>query len=130
MQLGILKNKIILYISFVALLTLNCSRKSDVKGQITIKIKAVDSKTKQLRINSLDTIDIKVIKFGYLMKEFITIGEYIIDSSGSVKVKLDPKEEYHISLYGTDVFGWADFNENELKAGQEVTIEALPSEKR
>lgn len=122
--------KTVLLISLVAMLISNCKGKSDLENQVTITINSIDSKTKQYRINKLDTIEIRMVKFGYLKKRFVTIGEYITDSTGSVKVKLDPNEEYHISLYGTNVFGWANFNENDLKDGQEVIIEASPPEKR
>lgn len=130
MQLGIHKIKIIVSVFLLAILIWNCKRKSDLENQITIKINSIDAKTKQNRINKFDTIQIRIVKFGYLKKNFVAIGEYITDSKGSVKIELDPNKEYHISLYGTNVFGWANFNKNDLKDGQEVNIEASPPEKR
>ena len=132
MQLGILKIRIIivLCISVVGLLILSCVKKTNMENQITIKINSIDSKTKQYRINALDTIVVKMVKFGYLKKNFVTVGEYITDSTGSVNIKLDSTEEYHISLYGRNVFGWANFKENDLKNCQEINIEASPPEIR
>ena len=108
----------------------SCKKENDLENQITIKINSIDSKTKQRRVNAFDTIEVRMVKLGFLKKRFVSVGEYITDSTGSVKVKLDHTEEYHISLYGTDVFGWADFKENDFKDGQEVNIEASPPEKR
>ncbi|RYJ37387.1 hypothetical protein NU08_3558 [Flavobacterium anhuiense] len=77
------------------MLILNCKKKSDLENQITVKIKAIDSKTKQYRVNASDTTEIRMVKPGYLKKKFVTVGEYITDSTGSVKVRLDSTEEYH-----------------------------------
>ena len=130
MQLGILKMKNILFLSSIAILGFSCKGKSDLDNQITIKINSIDSKTKQYRVDASDTIVVKMVKFGYLKKNFVTVGEYITNAKGFVNIKLDSSEEYHISLYGTNVFGWANFKENDLKNGQEINIEASPPEKR
>lgn len=130
MQLNILKIKTILLISLVTILISNCNRKSDLENQITIKINSIDNETKQPRINTFDTIEIRIKKFGYLMKRFVKVGECITDSKGSVKIKVDRTEENHFILGGPNVYGATEFAEGELKDGQEVNIEVISLENR
>jgi hypothetical protein len=130
MKSNIRKTKILVCISVIALLISNCNRKTDLDNQITITINSVDSDTKRPRVNAFDTIEVRKLGIGYLMKTSKKVGEYVTDSLGSAKIKIDRTEGYHISLYGIAVFGWANFNENDLKDGQDVIIEASPPEKR
>ena len=124
MQLGNLKMNIFLFIWMLTILNSSCKRENDLENQIIVKVNSIDSKTKRHRTDSFDTIVIKMIKFGYLKKNFVQVGEYIMDSKGSVKIKLDTTKEYHISLYGRNIFGWVNLKVNDLKKGQEINIES------
>ena len=130
MQSSLPYTKILVYVSVMFFLISSCKKGNDLENQITIKINSIDSETKLPRVNTFDTIEVRMVKFGFLKKRFVEVAEHITDSTGSVKIKLDCTEEYNISLYGTGVFGWADFTETDLKDGQEVIIEASPPEKR
>jgi len=129
MQLNILKVKIALSISIIFLVS-SCNGKSDLKNQITVRITSIDSKTKQPRVNKFDTIDIRIKKMGYLMKRFVKVGEYTIDSMGSVTIKVDCTEENHFILSGPYIYGATEFSAGELKDGQKVNIEAISLEDR
>ena len=114
-----------------ALLTLSCSKKSD---QITITIHAIDSKTKQPRVNTFDTIEVRKEEFGYLMKTFKKVAEYTTDATGSVKISLDGTEGYNFSLSEPNIYGSAEFSEaftkEKLKDGQEINIEVVSLDNR
>ncbi len=128
MQSNILKAKIAMCI-FIAHLILSCNSKTDLENQITIKINSVDSATKQPRVNAFDSIEVRKEGIGYLMKTFDTVGKYMTDSTGSVKIKINRNEKYQIRLYGIHVYSGEDFVEGELKDGQEINIEVVPSRK-
>lgn len=130
MLLECFKIKINIYFLLLVLLSSNCKNNSSLDNKINVTIKSKDSKTKKVRKNKSDTIQIRMVKFGFLKKNFVTVGEYVTDSLGTVKVKLNPTEKYHISLYGKNVFGWADFNENVLEDGQTIILKASLPEKR
>ncbi|RMZ59392.1 hypothetical protein D1632_07045 [Chryseobacterium nematophagum] len=110
-----------------------CTKKNDLENQITIKINTIDSKTKQPRINTFDTIDVRKEKRGYLTKTYAKVGEYITDSMGSVKIKIDYNEGYKFLLkkkgfYGSESFAEPYTNEK-LKDGQEVNIDVFSIKK-
>lgn len=135
MQLNTLKVKIIVCISIMAFLISSCTKKPDLENQITIKINSIDSKTKQPRVNTFDTIDVRIKKFGFLTQRFVKVGEYATDSIGSVKIKIDSTEEYIFMLSsGKNIYGSAEFTEaftkEKLKDGQEVDIEVFSIENR
>lgn len=125
MQLNILKTKIIFWVFIAALLFSNCDRKTDLENQITIKVNSIDSKTKQPRINAFDTIDVRIESIGFPVKRFPKIAEYVTDSSGSVKIKIDRTEKYHLLLGAPYIYGSEDIVGENLKDGQEVTIEVI-----
>ena len=60
--MNLLSNKImkkkIICISVVAMLISSCTNKTNSENQITIKINSIDVKTKQLRVNMFDTLDV------------------------------------------------------------------------
>jgi len=129
MQIKILKMKIVLCI-IMALLLSNCTKKSDLENQITIKINLIDSKTKEPRADVFDTIDVRMQGIGYLMKTFNKVGEYVTDSTGSVKIKVDRTEEYYFIVEEPNIYGSIDFTKGELKNDQEVNIEVMSLENR
>ncbi|REG96039.1 hypothetical protein C8P67_11111 [Flavobacterium aquicola] len=134
MQSKISKMKIVISISIIALLISNCGRKTDLENQITITITSVDSKTKQRRINTFDTIEVRKEGMGYLMRTYPKVGEYITDSMGSVKIKIDSTDGYRFMLnkkgfYGSESFA-EPFTKEKLKDGQEINIEAISLEER
>ena len=79
MQLDILKAKIVIYIS-IALFFLSCNNKTDTENKITLKLNSIDSKTKLLRANTFDTIEIRIKKIGFPTWRFVEEGECITDS--------------------------------------------------
>ncbi len=124
MQSNILRLTIVV----TALLLSSCSSKNDLKNQITIKVNSIDSETKQLRINRFDSVEVRKEGIGYLMKTFNTVGKYVTDSTGSVKIKIDCREEYQIRVYGLHAYGGDNFEKEELKDGQKVNIEVVPNQ--
>ena len=135
MQSNIRKTKIVVCISVIALLISNCKRKTDSENQFTITINLVDNETKQRRINTFDTIEVRKEKIGWnLMRAYPKVGEYITDSMGSVKIKIDSTCGYRFMLnrrgyYGSESFA-EPFTKEKLKDGQKVNIEAISLEKR
>ena len=135
MQSNIRKTKIVVCISVIALLISSCNKKTDSKNQITITINSVDSENKQLRINTFDTIEVRKEKIGWnLMRAYPKIGEFITDSMGSVKIKIDSTCGYRFILsrkgyYGSESYA-EPFTKEKLKDGQQVNIEAISLEKR
>ena len=132
MQSNILKT-IILYI-IMFFLILSCNKKNNLDNQIIIKINSIDSETRNSRVNIFDTIEVSVEENGYLMKNFNKVGEYVTDSSGSIKIKIDSTKGYKFMLRGPNIYGSANFSEafskEKLKNGQEVNIEAISLENR
>jgi len=135
MQSNVRKTKIVVCISVIVLLTSSCNKKTDSKNQITITINSVDSETKQRRINTFDTIEVRKEKIGWnLMRAYPQTGEFITDSMGSVKIKIDSTFGYRFILsrkgyYGSESYA-EPFTKEKLKEGQQVNIEAISLEKR
>jgi hypothetical protein len=134
MQSSILKAKIAIYISIMFFFVSSCTKKTDLENQITIKINSIDNETKQPRINVFDTIEVRKEGAGYLMKTYTKVGEYITDSTGSVKIKIDRNEGYRFMLsrkgfYGSESFA-EPFTKEKLKDDQEINIEAISLENR
>ncbi len=111
--------------STIALVISSCNRKIDLENQITIKINSIDSKTKLPRINAFDTIDVRIESIGFPTKRFPKIAEYVTDSSGSVKIKIDRTEKYLLLLGAPYIFGSEDIVGQNLKDEQEINIEAI-----
>lgn len=130
MQSKILKMGIVLCVSLVAILNLNCKGKRDLEDQITITINSIDKETKQRRINKFDTVVVRKEGIGYLTKTFDKIGEYVTDSTGSVKIKIDSSKICDISVSGLNVLGGDMYYPGYLKDGQEVNIEVISLENR
>lgn len=126
MQLTILKSKRIIFGLFLVLLTLGCNNKTDVENQITIKITSINKENKQHRINTFDTIEIRIKKIGFPTWRFVKVGECVTDSSGSVKIKIDKTEEYTFLLGRVGYFASETFGKESLKNNQEVNIEVFP----
>lgn len=125
MQSNTHKIKNAIFIFFIVLLISNCKGKSDSENQITIKINLIDSKTKQTRINTFDTIEVRKEGMGYLMKTFDKVEECITDTSGSFKIKIDKTEKYMFLLKRRNYFGSETFVGELLKDGQEVNVEVF-----
>lgn len=134
MKLNILNTKILVYIYVLFFLISSCKKGNDLENQITIKINSNDSKTKQRRVNMYDTIDVRMQGIGFLTQSFDKVGEYVTDSTGSVKIKLDGTEEYIFILSGPNIYGSAEFarafTKEKLKDDQEVNIEVISLENR
>lgn len=112
----------------------NCNKKSDFENQITIKINSIDSKTKEYRVNKFDTIEVRKTKFGILTQRYVKVAEYVTNSEGSVKIKVDSTEEYRFLIRGPYVYGTANFTDTftneKLKDGQEINMEIFSIENR
>jgi hypothetical protein len=104
----------------------NCNSKSDLKDKITITINSIDKETKQRRVNMFDTVIVRRESIGYLKKTFDKVGEYVTDSTGSIKIKIDSSKVYDISVSGLNVLGGDMYYPESLKNGQEVNIEVFP----
>lgn len=128
MQSHTLITKIIVCISTL-FLNAGCNEKKDSENQITITIRPIDSKTKRPRINMFDTIVIRKQGIGYLIKTFNKVGEYITDSTGTVNIKVDSTKIYDISVFGLNGSGGEIYYPGNLKNGQEVDIEIIPTDK-
>lgn len=128
MQLNIHKTKLAVCISILALLISNCNRKTDSENQITITINSIDSKSKQRRVNLFDTVEVRKEKFGYLTKTFPVEKKYIMDSMGSVKIKIDTTKLYQIFVLGSKAFGPEMYYPGYLEDGQEINIEVISLE--
>jgi len=115
--------KIVSSISLLALLLLSCDKKTDLESQIIIKVNSVDQQTKQLRVNMFDTVIIKEEGNGYLTKTFSKVGEYTTESTGVVKVKIDPSRICDISVSGLNIYGGDMYYPGHLKDGQVINIE-------
>jgi PBP1b-binding outer membrane lipoprotein LpoB len=120
------KIKIIICVSILSLLISNCNSKSDLKDKITITINSIDKETKQRRVNMFDTVIVRRESIGYLKKTFDKVGEYVTDSTGSIKIKIDSSKVYDISVSGLNVLGGDMYYPESLKNGQEVNIEVFP----
>ena len=125
MQSDTPKMRIVVCISILALI-LSCNKKSDLENQITITINSIDKESKKNRFNMFDTIEVRKEGIGYLMKTFNKVGEYVTDSTGSVKIKFDRTQKYQIRLYGVHIYGSNDIVGENLKNNQELNIEAFP----
>tara|TARA_R110002124_G_scaffold108383_1_gene260982 strand:+ start:1513 stop:1905 length:393 start_codon:yes stop_codon:yes gene_type:complete len=130
MQSKILKISIVLYVLLVAILNSNCKGKRDLEDQITITINSIDKETKQRRINKFDSVVVRKEGIGYTTKTFDKIGEYVTDSTGSVKIKIDSSKICDISVSGLNVLGGDMYYPGYLKDGQEVNIEVISLENR
>lgn len=128
-----MKKKIIC-ISVVAMLISSCTNKTNSENQITIKINSIDVKTKQLRVNMFDTLDVRMTKSGFPTQKYVKVAEYITDSTGSVEIKCDSNEEYRFMISGPNVYGSANFTKpftkEKLKDGQVVNIEVVTLDNR
>jgi hypothetical protein len=125
MQSRIIKLKIFVFASLLSLFISNCNMKDDLKNQITITVNSVDKETKQRRVNKFDTVIVRKEGIGYLMKTFDKFGQYVTDSTGSVKIKIDSSKISDISVSGLNVLGGDTYNPGYLKDGQEINIEVI-----
>lgn len=130
MQPNTLNTKILLYISVLFFLISSCKKGNDLENQITIKINSIDRETKQRRVNFFDTVEVRKEGFGFIKKTFPVEKIYIMDSMGSVKIKIDTTKIYDISVFGLGVLGGDMYFPGHLKEGQEVSIEVMSLEKR
>ena len=114
---------------FLSLILSSCFNKdTDMRGQINISIKVVDSYTKLPRIN--DTVKIRRAKWGIPMRRYVKIGQYITNSSGIVKVTLSKKERYSFCNYGSKYAnGSTEYGEEELNDNDQIIIEVIPPTK-
>lgn len=130
MQSNVLKIIRTTCVIFLFGLFVKCNKKSDFENQITIKLNSIDSETKQRRENKFDTIKVNITRPGSFTYRYVKIAEYITNSGGSVKIKVDSTEEYRFSIRGPYVYGTANFTDaftkEKLKDGQEVNIEVFP----
>lgn len=122
-----------IWFSLMFFLISSCKKEKDLKNQITIKINSIDSESKKRRVNMFDTI-VRMAKFGFPMRRYVKVAEYIIDSTGSVKIKIDSTKGYWFFLNGFNVYCSESFDEaftkEKLNDGQEVNIEVISLENR
>lgn len=134
MRSNILKAKIMLYVFITLMLISSCTKKDNLENQITIKINSIDEKTKKRRVNLFDTIDVRITEFGVPMEKYVKVAEYITDSNGSVRIKVDSTKEYRFMIGGSNIYGSANFTKaftkEKLKDGQEVNIEVISLDNR
>jgi len=134
MQSNVLKIKRTIFAILLLVLFTTCNKKSDFKYQITIELNCIDSKTKQHRVNKFDTIEVRKTKFNIFTQRYVKVEEYVTNSEGSVKIKVDSTQEYRFLIRGPYVYGTANFTEaftkERLKDGQKVNIEAISIENR
>ena len=109
---------------------MNCKEKSDLENQITITINSIDKETKKRRVNLFDTVVVRKEGIGLLKKTFDKVGEYVTDSTGSVKVKIDSSKIFDISISGLNVLGSDVYYPGYLKDGQEVNVEVFSIENK
>lgn len=132
LSIKIMKIKTILCFFVGALLICSCTNKTNSENQITIKINSIDVKTKQLRVNMFDTVDVRMTKLGFPIQKYVKVAEYITDYTGSVEIKCDSNEEYRFMISGPNVYGSANFTKaftkEKLKDGQVVNIEVVTLE--
>lgn len=130
MQSKILKTGTIIFVFFLIFLIVNCKGKSDLDNQITITINLIDKETKQRRVNLFDTVVVRKEGIGLLKKTFDKVGEYVTDSTGSVKVKIDSSKICDISISALNVLGGEMYYPGSLQNGQKVNIEVFSVENR
>ena len=126
-------NTQILYI-FIISLIMSCTKKGYPENFITIKVTSIDNKSKQHRINTFDTIEVRKEGVGCITKTYAKIGEYVTDSTGSVNIKIDRSGGYRFMLrrrgfYGSESFA-EPFTKDKLKDGQDIYIEVVSLENR
>jgi len=121
-------SKLITIVIF-CLLLLGCnSKNSDLKNQITISVKVIDSYTKQPRVN--DTVTVRQAKWG-IPRRYVKVGEYITNSLGIVTLKISKKNRYSFETDGPNyAFGSDEYGEGELKNNQQIIIEVIPPDKK
>ncbi len=114
---------------------LNCNNNNSFKNSITIKINSIDKNTKQQRLNMFDTIEVRKEYFGYLKKTYKIVGKHVLNSKGSIKIKIDSTQGYRFFINGVDgAYGTENFTKGftkeKLKDGQEINIEVFSLENR
>ncbi|WP_290840263.1 hypothetical protein [Flavobacterium sp.] len=124
------KTQIIFGISIIVLFLSNCDRKPNSEDRITITVNSIERETEKPRKNAFDTIELRIESFGFPKKEFPMIAQYITDSLGSVKIKIDRTEKYILILRAPYIYGGEDLIGEELKDGQTVTIDAIHLDKK
>ena len=126
--------KILACVFMLALSISNCTKKTDLENQINVKINSIDGETKKRRVGAFDTVEVRMEGIGYLMKTFSKVGEYVTDSTGSVKIKVDCTKGYRFMVSGSNVYGSESFakafTNEKLKDCQELNIEVISLEKR
>lgn len=134
MQSDVLKTRTMVFIFKIALLISSFTKNNNLENQITVKINSIDNETKQPRVKMFETIDVRISEFVFPMRKYVKVAEYITDSTGSVKIKIDSAEEYRFMISRPNVYGSANFIEafskEKLKDGQEVNIEVIFLENR
>ncbi len=66
---------------------------------------------------------------GILKKTFVKVREYLVDSTGVVKIKINPSKIIDISVSGSDVLGGDIYYPNTLLPNQEIKIKVIPISK-
>ena len=125
MQSKIINYSLFLYVLIVVFFSKGCTKKTDLENQITIKINSIDSETKKPRVNTFDTIHVRIAKFGFPMRKYVKIRQLVTDSNGSIIAKFYKNEEYHFIIGGKLIYGATEIYEKDLKDYQEVDIEVI-----
>ena len=134
MQSNILKIKNVISFSFLIMSIISCYKNSNQENQITVKITLINKDTKQPRVNSFDTIEVRKEGIGLFTKSFDKVAEYITDSKGSINIKVNRNEGYNFLLSRKGFYGSENFSEpftkEKLKEGQKVNIEVYSIENK
>ncbi|MEC3875395.1 hypothetical protein [Chryseobacterium salviniae] len=119
----------LIILSFFSVFIIGCNdKKSDLKNQIIIFVKVIDSETKQPRVK--DTVTIRKGKWG-IPRRYVEIGRYVTDSLGIVSFKINKENRYSFETDGPNfAFGSDEYGEGELKNNQVIVIKVIPPDKK
>jgi len=113
---------------FFGITLLSCGNGSDLKNQITITVKVIDSQTEQPRVN--DTVTIRQAKWG-IPRRYVEVGQYVADSLGKVELKISKVNRYSFETDGPNfAFGSDEYGEGELENHQQVIIKVVSPDRK
>ena len=116
----ILKKPLII-IACLCIVFFSCEKKSEL---VNVTIKVVDSKTKKPREN--DSIELRIEKFGFPVKQYPLVAIYVSDSNGEAKIKVQKDEVYHLIVSGEPMMlGFADFGNGNMGNGSFITVDMV-----
>jgi len=118
--LNLRKYLAVILISSLYLVNSSCDNKSEL---INVTLKIIDSETKKTRKN--DSIELRIEKFGFPVKQYCLVEKYLSDSIGEVKIQIQKDEAYHVIVFGKQIFGSANFGKYGVKDGEVVIVDVV-----